>query len=175
MGFIFSFCLVATLLLCHYLFLVVRIRYWRLNINDVRDAKYPIDKANNWEIKCMQGEYQHFGVFWFKYGTPFDKEPIYGICFYYNEIPQDKVQTLIEFLQNKYGGTVLSRQSRVFLQGSKEFADPVEIANLANEISVKFNGPVEITIEFEKVTSEEQEQNSYNLPSNKSLPIVGPD
>ena len=114
-------------------------------------------------------------VFWFKYGTPFDKEPIYGICFYYNEIPQDKVQTLIEFLQNKYGGTVLSRQSRVFLQGSKEFADPVEIANLANEISVKFNGPVEIKIELEKVTSEEQEQNSYNLPSNKSLPIVGPD
>src|SRR2546428_5000191 len=36
---------------------------------------YPPDKANHWEIKCMQGEYQHFGVFWYRYGTPFDKEP----------------------------------------------------------------------------------------------------
>ena len=37
----------------------------------------------------------------------------------------------------------LYRQSRVFLQGSSEFSDPKTIGQLANEISVKFNGPVE--------------------------------
>ena len=90
----------------------------------------------------------------------FDKELINGICFYYNDIPQEKVKELLDFLQKKYGGKALFRQSRVFLQGSKEFNDKNEIANLANEISSKFNGPIEITLEFEKVTSEEQEQNT---------------
>jgi hypothetical protein len=61
------------------------------------------------------------------------------------------------------------------LQGSKEFADPKSIATLANELSLKFNSPVELTIEFEKVTKEEQENNIYNLPSGKILPIVGLD
>jgi len=100
---------------------------------------------------------------------------ISGICFYYNDIPQEKVQKLLDFLQEKYGGKALFRHSRVFLQGSKEFSDKDEIANLAKEISIKFNGPVEITLEFEKVTSEEQEQNVFNFPSGKALPITGSD
>jgi hypothetical protein len=98
---------------------------------------------------------------------------ISGICFYYNDIPQEKVQQLLDFLQQKYGGKVLYRHSRVFLQGSKEFNDKNEIANLANEISTKFNGPIEITLEFEKVTQEEQEQNTFNFPAGKVLPIAG--
>jgi hypothetical protein len=115
----------------------------------------------------MQGEYQHFGVFWYKFGTPYDKEPVHGICFYYNEIPQKTVEELIELLHSKFGGKILYRQTRVFLQGSKEFADPKSVATLANELSLKFNSPVELTIEFEKVTKEEQENNTYNLPSGK--------
>ncbi|HET7243018.1 MAG TPA: hypothetical protein VFI64_06720, partial [Nitrososphaeraceae archaeon] len=99
----------------------------------------------------------------------------HGISFYFNDVPQITIQNLIEFLQSKYGGTVLHRQSRVFLQGSSEFSDPKTIGQLANDISVKFNGPVELTIEFEKVTAEEQEKNLFNLPANKALPIVGPD
>ena len=154
---------------------MLRIRYWRLTIKDVLDSTYPQDKANHWDIKCMQGEYQHFGIFWFRYGTPVDKEPAHGISFYFNDVPQITIQNLIEFLQSKYGATVLHRQSRVFLQGSNEFSDPQTIGQLANEISVKFNGPVELTIEFEKVTAEEQEKNLFNLPANKALPIVGPD
>jgi len=67
----------------------------------------------------------------------------------------------------------LFRQTRVFLQGSKEFNDKDEITNLANEISSKFNGPIEITLEFEKVTQEEQEQNAFNFPAGKALPIAG--
>jgi hypothetical protein len=153
----------------------LRIRYWRLTIKDILEATYPQDKANHWDIKCLQGEYQHFGVFWFKYGTPFDKEPVHGISFYYNDVSQKTVESLIEFLQTRYGGKVFYRQGRVFLQGSKEFSDPKEIATLANDISVKYNGPVEITVEFEKVTQEEQEKNLFNLPASKALPIVGPD
>ena len=151
------------------------LRYWRLGITDVLSATYPPEKANHWEIKCMQGQYQHFGVFWFRYGTPYDKEPVHGICFYYNDIPQTSVKELLDFLLSRYGGKILYRPSRVFLQGSKEFADPQSVGVLANDISLKFNSPVEITIEFEKVTKEEQENNKFNLPPNKALPIVGPD
>jgi hypothetical protein len=153
----------------------MRLRYWRLGITDVMETKYPTEKANNWEIKCTLGEYQHFGVFWFKYGTPFDKEPIYGICFYYNDIPKQTLDDLLEFLTSKFGGKALFRQSRVFLQGSKEFADPKSIGTLANELSLKFRAPVEITIEFEKVTKDEHEKNAFNFPLGKALPIEGPD
>jgi hypothetical protein len=153
----------------------MRVRYWRLGITDVLNADYPVEKANHWDIKCMQGEYEHFGVFWYRYGTPFDKEPIHGICFYHNDIPQKTVQDLIAFLQEKFGGKVLYRQARVFLQGSKEFADGKSVGLLANELSLKFNAPVELTIEFEKATKEEVEQESFKLPSSKALPISGPD
>jgi hypothetical protein len=153
----------------------MRVRYWRLGITEVLEARYPVEKANHWEIKCILGEYKHVGIFWFKYGTPYEKEPVHGISFYYNEIPSKIVQEMIDFLHSKFGGKVLYRQTRVFLYGSKEFADPKSIGILANELSIKFNAPVEITIEFEKVIEQEREQNTFNLPPGKALPIVGPD
>ena len=61
-----------------------------------------------------------------------------------------------------------------FSQGSKEFADKKSIINLAEELSSKYNAPIEITIEFEKIEKDNLEQ-SIKLPLNKSLPIVGPD
>lgn len=153
----------------------MRIRYWRLDITEVLKANYPVEKVNHWDIKCTIDEYQQFGVFWFKYGTPYDKEPIHGICFYYNEIPQQTVLDLVDFLKSKLGGKVLYKQTRVFLQDSKEFADSQFIGKLATELSLKFNVTIEITIEFEKVTEKEKVENSLDLPSNKALPIVGPD
>jgi hypothetical protein len=153
----------------------MRLRYWRLTAEDVLGATYPPEKANHWDIKCMQGEYQHFGIFWYRYGTPFDKEPVHGICFYYNEISEESIKTLKEFLGSKYGGNPIGRKSRVFLQGSQEFSDPQSIGTLAKEISMKFNAPTEITIEFEKVTQQEQEQNEFKLPPKKVLPITGID
>ncbi|MGI0012176.1 MAG: hypothetical protein ACREBU_01845 [Nitrososphaera sp.] len=153
----------------------MRVRYWRLGITEVLNANYPPERANHWDIKCMQGEYEHFGVFWYKYGTPFDKEPVHGVSFYYNDIPQKTVEQLISFLQDRFGGKVTYRQSRVFLQGSKEFADGKSVGMLANELSLKFNAPVELTIEFEQVTKEEVDQEMFKLPSSKSLPIPGPD
>jgi hypothetical protein len=135
----------------------MRVRYWRLNITDVLNSTYPAEKANHWDIKCMQGEYEHFGVFWYRYGTPFDKEPVHGISFYYNDISQKVVEDISSFLQTKFGGKILTLHSRCFLQG------------------LRFNAPVEITIEFEKVTKEEVDQELFKLPSSKALPITGPD
>ena len=152
----------------------MRIRYWRLNFDDMRNGSYPIENVNHWEIKCLQGEYQHFGVFWYKYGTPFDKEPVNGICFYYNEIPIDTVKDIAEFLRSKYGGNISYRQTRAFLQGSKEFADRQSIINLAEELSSKYNAPIEMTIEFEKIEKDTHEK-VITFPPNKALPIVGPD
>jgi hypothetical protein len=124
----------------------------------------------------MQGEYEHFGVFWYRYSTPFDnKEPTHGICFYYNDVPRKIIDDLGSFLQSKFGGKLLSLQSRGFLQGSKEFADGRSIGTLANELSLRFSAPVELTIEFEKVSKEEIDQESFKLPSSKALPITGPD
>lgn len=153
----------------------MRVRYWRLGVIDVIKAKYPLEKANHWEIKCLVGEYEHFGIFWYKYGTPYDKEPVHGICLYYNEVSHKTIEDLISFLLSKFGGQVLYRQTRIFFRGSKEFADPQSIGTLANELSLKFNVPVEITIEFEKITEAEQNENAVELPPSKALPIVGSD
>jgi hypothetical protein len=153
----------------------MRVRYWRLNINEALNSTYPDEKANHWDIKCMQGEYEHFGVFWFRYGTPFDKEPVHGISFYFNDIPQKTIDDLASFLQSKLGGKLLFRQNRGFLQGSKEFANGRSIGMLANELSLKFNAPVELTIEFERIEKEDIDQESFKLPSSKALPIAGAD
>lgn len=153
----------------------MRVRYWHLNIQETIESKYPLDKINHWEIKCLCGEYQHFGVFWFKYGTPLDKEPVYGICLYYNEIDQKTVEELIRYLNERFGGKTLFRQTRVFLNGSKIIFDPTSLGRLANDLSLKFNSPVEITIELEKVSEEDIKENKFCFPSKKALPIVGKD
>ncbi|HEX9677151.1 hypothetical protein [Nitrososphaera sp.] len=153
----------------------MRVRYWRLGITDFLESTYPAEKVNHWDIKCMQGEYEHFGIFWYRYGTPFDKEPVHGICFYFNDVPKKTVDDLAAFLQGKFGGQLLYRQNRGFLQGSREFADGKAVGTLANEISLKFNAPVELTAEFEKATKEEVDAEAWKLPAGKALPIPGPD
>ncbi len=152
----------------------MRVRYWRLNLDELKKGNYPMENVNHWEIKCLQGEHEHFGVFWYKYGTPFDKEPVNGICFYYNEILPEKVQDIADFLYSKYGGKIAYRQTRGFLQGSKEFADKESISNLAEELSKRYNAPIEMTLEFEKIKKEQQDK-VITFPSSKALPIVGPD
>lgn len=151
----------------------MRIRYWRLTVDDLDLATYPLERVNHWEIKCLQGEYEHFGIFWFRYGTPYDKEPVHGLAIYYNDVPMKKVDELIEMLQNSFGGDILRRQSRVFLNGSNEFTDPQGIAKLANDISERFKGPVEITIEFEEISEDDRQENLINLPTSKLLEIPG--
>src|SRR5438105_1691150 len=123
----------------------------------------------------MQGEYEHFGIFWFRYGIPYDKEPVNGLGMYFNEVPKQTVEDILAYLQSKYGGRILYRQSRAFLQGAKEFADAKSLGLLANELSLKYNAPVELTLEFERADKDEVEQERFGLPASKSLPIVGSD
>jgi hypothetical protein len=151
----------------------VRIRYWRLTVEDLSLATYPSERVNHWEIKCLQGEYEHFGVYWFRYGTPYDKEPVHGLAIYYNDIAQNKVDELTRMLHSNFGGEILRRQARVFLNGSKEFADPRELAKLAGDISARFKGPVEITLEFEEISEDDRQENLINLPPSKLLEIPG--
>ncbi|MEO9320435.1 MAG: hypothetical protein ABI361_07160 [Nitrososphaera sp.] len=153
----------------------MRVRFWRLTINDLLNANYPAEKANHWDIKCMQGEFEHFGVFWFRYGIPFDKEPVNGLGVYFNEIPKQTVEGVLAFLQSKFGGRIKYRQSRAFLEGAREFTDAKSIGLLANELSLKFNAPVELTVEFEKADKDEVDQDKFGLPASKALPITGPD
>jgi hypothetical protein len=153
--------------------LSMRIRYWHLTTEDMFLAKYPLEWANHWEIKCLQGEYEHFGVFWFRYGTPYDKEPIHGLVVYYNDIPKSKVDELIDMLHSNFGGEILRRQTRVFLNGSKEFTNPQEIAKLAINISERFKGPVEISIEFEEISKDDRKEDIISLPPSKLLEIPG--
>ena len=100
---------------------------------------------------------------------------VHGICFYYNEIEDKIVKELTEYLSKLFGGKILFRQTRVFLQGSKVVFDPKSIGKLANDLSLKFNVPVEITIELEKISDEEITENNFNFPAKKVLPIVGTD
>ncbi len=152
----------------------MRVRYWRLNLDELKNGNYPVKNVNHWEIKCLQGEHEHFGVFWYRYGTPFDKEPVNGICFYYNDIPLEKVQDIADFLYSQYGGKIAYKQTRGFLQGSKEFADKESISTLAEELSKRYNAPIEMTLEFEKIEKDQQDK-VITFPSSKALPIVGPD
>ena len=133
----------------------MRIRYWRLAISEVLKAKYPVNKVNHWEIKCMMGDTNTLGYSGTSTGTPFDKEPIPGICLYYNEIPHTTVEEIVQLLYENFGGNIKYRQSRVFLRGSKEFGGADQVGMLANQLSLKFNSPAEISIEFERITEEE--------------------
>jgi hypothetical protein len=45
----------------------------------------------------------------------------------------------------------------------------------ANELSLKYNAPVELTIEFEKMTKEQVDTEEWKLPASKALPVPGPD
>jgi hypothetical protein len=61
----------------------------------------------------------------------------------------------------------------VFLNGSKEFTDPEEIAKLAVDIGDRFKGPVEITLEFEEISNADRQEDIIKLPSSKLLEIPG--
>ena len=81
---------------------------------------------------------------------------------------------MLIFSNQSTGGKIAYRQTRAFLQGSKEFADKQSISSLAEELSSRYNAPIEITIEFEKIEKDTQDD-VITFPPNKALPIVGPD
>ena len=151
---------------------MTRCRYWHLSIEELRKVIYDPKKVLVWEIKCAKDDSgTHFGVFSYRNGTPWDYKEIKGIVFYYNMISRDEVNKISEFLKGKFGGEPKEKGERVFLVDSREIYSPKDIADLAAEVGNKFETGVEISVELENFTPQEQEQS--NFPSSKLLPIPG--
>ena len=151
---------------------MARCRYWHLSIYELKKASYDPKKLLVWEIKCAKDDSgAHFGIFCYRNGTPWDYTLVHGIVFYYNMIPREEVKEIAEFLRAKFGGEVKEKGDRVFLADSHEIYSPNDIADLAGEVGNKFETGVEMSVELENFTPEEQEHS--NFPSSKLLPIPG--
>jgi hypothetical protein len=145
-----------------------RTLYWHLTAQEVNDTSYPAEKLLHWEIRCGFSEESYFSVYWFRTGTPYDKEPINGIAFYGVECSGEVMNALEDFLKNNLGGSIIKRGYRTFLSGAKVEIDNKFLADLALQITRKFGAGGEIWLEFEGL-SEEEEQTLF--PS-KSLSIT---
>ena len=151
---------------------MAKFRYWKLDYTDVEKLTYNSDKILNWEIKCIrepEDEAKFIGVFLYKNGTPLDYESKKGIVYYYNNIDRSELPGITKFLKNKFNGDVLEKGERIFLEGSKEIYEPIEIANLAKELESKLNAKSIISMELHDTTQEQLKE--WGFPEAKLLPI----
>lgn len=150
---------------------VTRLRYWQLTPDELTKATYDENKVLVWEIKCTKKEAEFFAVFCYKNGIPLGYTTVDGIAYYYNNIPEHELDEITKFLKDKFGGDFKEKDARIFLVGSKEIYSPNDIASLASELESKFQVSVDLSVELQDFTPEEQEQS--NLPKTKILPIPG--
>ena len=151
---------------------MAKFRYWKLDYADVEKLTYNSDNILNWEIKCIrepEDEAKFIGVFLYKNGTPLDYESKKGIVYYYNNIDRSELPGITKFLKNKFNGNVLEKGERIFLEGSKEIYEPIEIANLAKELESKLNAKSIISMELHDTTQEQLKE--WGFPEAKLLPI----
>ena len=151
-----------------------RSRYWKLTADEVEKLTHNPDKILNWEIKCTrkpEEEARFIGVFMYRNGTPLDYELKKGVVYYYNNIDIKETPEITKFLQNRYGGDKIEKGERIFLDGSKEFYDGKEIAELARALDEKFDTSSAISMELEDVTQDQLKEWGY--PDAKLLPIPG--
>ena len=151
---------------------MAKFRYWELDYTDVEKLTYNSDNILNWEIKCIrepEDEAKFIGVFLYKNGTPLDYESKKGIVYYYNNIDRSELPGITKFLKNKFNGNVLEKGERIFLEGSKEIYEPIEIANLAKELESKLNAKSIISMELHDTTQEQLKE--WGFPEAKLLPI----
>jgi hypothetical protein len=149
-----------------------KFRYWKLTHDDVGKLTYESSKILNWEIKCIREpevEAQFIGVFLYRNGTPHDYESKKGIVYYYNNIDRGELPAITKFLKNKFGGNVMEKGERVFLEDSKEIYGPNEIANLAKELESELNVNSIISMELHDTTQEQLKE--WGFPEAKLLPI----
>lgn len=149
-------------------------RYWKITPDEIENFSYDVNKLLNWEIKCIrepEDQAQFIGIFMYRFGTPFDYEPIKGITYYYNNIPRSELPSITKFLQEKYGGKEMEKGERIFLKDSKEIYSGKEISQLAKEMEIKFNVKPTISLEFKDLDQEEAKEGG--LPESKLLPIPG--
>ena len=151
---------------------MAKFRYWKLDYTDVEKLTYNSDNILNWEIKCIrepEDEAKFIGVFLYKNGTPLDYESKKGIVYYYNNIDRSELPGITKFLKNKFNGDVLEKGERIFLEGSKEIYEPIEIANLAKELESRLNAKSIISMELHDTTQDQLKE--WGFPEAKLLPI----
>lgn len=139
---------------------------------EVAKVTYDADRLLNWEIKCIRAPEEDaifIGVFMYRHGTPLDYTPIKGIVYYHNHIEKSELPKITRHLRNRYGGKETQKGDRVFLAGSKEIYDPIELASLARSMEETFNTKSVITLEFDGLTQEQLR--AAGLPDSKLLPI----
>ena len=149
-----------------------KFRYWKLTHDDVEKLTYDTSKILNWEIKCVREpevEAKFIGVFLYKNGTPYDYESKKGIVYYYNNIERSELPSITKFLKNKFGGNVVEKGERIFLEGSKEIYDAKDIANLAKELASELNATQVISMDFHDTAQEKLKK--WGFTEEKFLPI----
>ena len=147
-------------------------RYWKLTYGDVEKLTYNSDKILNWEIKCVrepEDEAKFIGVFLYRNGTPLDYESKKGIVYYYNNIERKELPSITKFLKDRFNGNILEKGERIFLEGSNEIYDPIDIANLAKDLENKLEAKSIISMELHDTTQEQLKE--WGFPEAKLLPI----
>ena len=149
-----------------------KFRYWKLTSEEVEKLNYDTSNILIWEIKCIrepEDEAKFIGVFMYKNGTPHDYETKKGIVYYYNNIDRKELPDITKFLKEKFGGNVIEKGERVFLENSDEIYTSKEISNLAKELKAEFNVKPIISIELSDTTIEQLKE--WGFPEAKLLPI----
>ena len=149
-----------------------KFRYWKLTYGDVEKLTYNSDKILNWEIKCVrepEDEAKFIGVFLYRNGTPLDYETKKGIVYYYNNIERKELPSITKFLKDRFNGNILEKGERIFLEGSNEIYDPIDIANLAKDLENKLEAKSIISMELHDTTQEQLKE--WGFPEAKLLPI----
>jgi len=151
---------------------MAKFRYWKLTPEEMEKVNHDESKVLNWDIKCSKEPEEDaifFGVFLYKAGTPHDYESKKGIVYYYNNIDRNELSSISKFLKNRFGGEVLEKGERIFLEGSKEIYDAKEIADLAKALKTQLNANPVISIELHDTTTEQLKE--WGFPEAKLLPI----
>jgi|TARA_B100001750_G_scaffold24448_1_gene16274 hypothetical protein len=149
-----------------------KFRYWKLTYGDVEKLTYNSDKILNWEIKCVrepEDEAKFIGVFLYRNGTPLDYESKKGIVYYYNNIERKELPSITKFLKDRFNGNILEKGERIFLEGSNEIYNPIDIANLAKDLENKLEAKSIISMELHDTTQEQLKE--WGFPEAKLLPI----
>ncbi len=133
---------------------MARVLYSHLNADDVASKAYPEGHLIHWEIRSFFTEQSYISIYWFKYGIPFDKEPINGIAFYGYEADENILNDVREYLYKKFEGKLLVRSHRIFFDNSKVIIDNISIATLAKDIDKQFKCMSEISLEFDNIEEE---------------------
>ena len=126
----------------------------------------------NWEIKCVrepEDEAKFIGVFLYRNGTPLDYESKKGIVYYYNNIERKELPSITKFLKDRFNGNILEKGERIFLEGSNEIYNPIDIANLAKDLENKLEAKSIISMELHDTTQEQLKE--WGFPEAKLLPI----